>query len=893
MLNCRFPAARKLADDASEWFMNKAGGKYLLPSAGADFASKQQVSSYIDGKTTRISKFANATHAWNKVWKSADKAVQLDGIHRYETGQRQAIPGWQPIADYVARVEKELDDIRHLVWDNPASIENHVKHQWKVLPNETSAKTPEQRAALARFRAATSTRKPLSGNTGFNKQRTFKTIQDGIAAGGVPISTSLIDLAHYDAAHVLQAQAAHNLLENIKASSTSADMATGKNRGELILSHSLRNNPEMVTGKNGKALARVNDPMFQVYRPTSATNKTPVHIGSWYVEPPLANMINAHTATDMVKGAFGGMIDIKNALTQFELIGPTFHVVNEVKEAIDSALGMGLTKGVNNAVAKLTGQNYDVGSGLPHVLKAYGQPAHGLSSEHGLARSMLGMDDTTPVGYANSEGELLRKYNAHFFEDDASNWLRTDPEGQKLASLYPNIQELSDLLHGANFKEHIPEEYKIGAGNSMQEALADADTLLKKIGATQAGIRPLAAGMKAITKALFEEYIPRLKAAQAYRNLNFELQHQAVRLGEKPDSNGVFHKPDITREQIAHRVVSAIDAKFGEVNWERLRLNRNVTTALQLAFRAPGWAGGNLAAPGMALKFQLEDTLAHINAGRYKEAALLHPEMGWVLANAIHTAILGTLIQHAMTGLLPGMRKAGDKAFGDARQTAQDMLFPRIDANDPSQRMSLPGVWKDLLEAGIEPKQFVNNKVATVFHSVPEALSNTDYKNVRITDHPDTPAGIAALIGHVVNPPFSATGAVQSWQNGDSPAKVGLHIAFSGSPPHALTSTPLQSFLYDHRNSGPPEKRSTYDAAQLAHKEEQEKTGLMPADLAIIHQVKRASSDDIPDIWRIANEHERELIAPVVNTKINSRVFINQVHTDDELEKRMKAAGLL
>lgn len=162
--------------------------KNLLRYRGAEIAARDDQMHAALGETRDI---------MNKTMPVAD---QLDFYDRMERGQAQATPQ----LDRVAKVIRGLSDAQAGELANkgllPNYIQNYMGHIWADFNKASN------------FYA----KRPLEGDTGWRKQRTFPTQADGIAAGLTPLYTNPIDAVMARLHSVNKFLSAHDVFDSLE-----------------------------------------------------------------------------------------------------------------------------------------------------------------------------------------------------------------------------------------------------------------------------------------------------------------------------------------------------------------------------------------------------------------------------------------------------------------------------------------------------------------------------------------------------------------------------------------------------------------------------------------------------------------------------------------------------
>lgn len=261
------------------------------------------------------------------------------------------------------------------------------------------------------------------------------------------------------------------------------------------------------------------------------------------------------------------------------------------------------------------------------------------------------------------------------------------------------------LLGGAEMQQRpMAEEYR-----KMREAFAkmqrpDGGLLKRTAWAGKALLHSPLALLEAATT-------PVMKFAGNLK-IGAELDMQAEidrRLG--PDA------PIERRIEEYRRASQDVDARFGQVRWDNLFMNKWAKDLVQFAFMAPGWTGGNVAIPVGAVKDVVE-SLSRAKAGQ--------PWITWRMASVPATVMVlgaaGAMYQYLRTGKWP--------------EDMQDYFEPRDGGTNPDgtpSRVSFPSSVKDWSGYTVAPFTTLAHKMNPAIAWALQVAQNRDYWQREIT----------------------------------------------------------------------------------------------------------------------------------------------------------------
>ena len=168
------------------------------------------------------------------------------------------------------------------------------------------------------------------------------------------------------------------------------------------------------------------------------------------------------------------------------------------------------------------------------------------------------------------------------------------------------------------------------------------------------------------------------------------------------------------------QAVNRVDARLGQVGYERLFMNNTAKNIVQGTIRAPGWSGGTIAEIGGAFK----DAAGFFS--EWAKTGKLPQDIPDRTAYAISLVATTTAINGALT-----------YAFTGTAPTGLDFIAFRSGKKDDQgrpERMFLPTYMKDVMSYWIAPGQTLLDKAHPLINIFGQLAANKDYYGVEISD---------------------------------------------------------------------------------------------------------------------------------------------------------------
>lgn len=719
-----------------------------------------------------ITQAAGAMEEMKKQFDAMPSRDQVTFIDRVKRGVKQPNKELQLVADTLRQWDDRLYD--EIIKYKPGLpyLENHLRVLWKTIPG-----SPESMKGLSKEQVAS--KKPWRGTQGFTRRHVLEDISEGIAMGGVPVTTNPVEMFLLHAQDAMKFVAANRAWKGLKEV------------GEVTFVRQGKTPPPGYT--------RINDSISKAYfRTEEGATAT---AGEWYVQEGAARMINNYLSRDLIRGnSIGrGLMAMKNATTAIELGMSPFHAVFVTNEMMASSIGLGIAK-----MLELKDE------GLRDFQKAFTVEAAPLL---GVARDVA---QSLVVGPLTGGKLKLPAMNpmkgstanigraAIMYAKNAEQFKQSNPELYKwFTEMYPEAPRLLDDLFLGGGQVEMNMDYR-NAYHSMRDAWKNDN----QIGAV---VRVIPALNDIAMKPLFETYIPRLKVGMFLREYSFEL-------GRRTDD---LASGKLTRAELARKTWSFIEDRFGEQNYDNLYWNRTFKSALQLAFRSVTWKLGNANAWGKAFygmateaaaaakkpagkaisnlaakkifDKKRNDALAELGKRWFEEGRnpRLTLPMAWLIGISVITAFQATIITKGATGKWPW------ELADDEEELARNLVFPRIDPVDKSQRVSIPTYWRDAVHAVHSIPDYIKSSLTGEWGRLADVWENRDFYGTEVY-HEDDPLLKRTYdkFTHLVPLPFGLSSYVAAHRTGATGPRAAAGFMGFTKAPYYISYTPAEKEAY-------------------------------------------------------------------------------------------------
>lgn len=838
-----------------------------------------------------ITQAAGAMEEMKKQFDAMPSRDQVTFIDRVKRGVKQPTKELQLVADTLRQWDDRLYD--EIIKYKPGLpyLENHLRVLWKTIPG-----SPESMKGLSKEQVAS--KKPWRGTQGFTRRHVLEDISEGIAMGGVPVTTNPVEMFLLHAQDAMKFVAANRAWKGLKEV------------GEVTFVRQGKTPPPGYT--------RINDSISKAYfRTEEGATAT---AGEWYVQEGAARMINNYLSRDLIRGnSIGrGLMAMKNATTAIELGMSPFHAVFVTNEMMASSIGLGIAK-----MLELKDE------GLRDFQKAFTVEAAPLL---GVARDVA---QSLVVGPLTGGKLKLPAMNpmkgstanigraAIMYAKNAEQFKQSNPELYKwFTEMYPEAPRLLDDLFLGGGQVEMNMDYR-NAYHSMRDAWKNDN----QIGAV---VRVIPALNDIAMKPLFETYIPRLKVGMFLREYSFEL-------GRRTDD---LASGKLTRAELARKTWSFIEDRFGEQNYDNLYWNRTFKSALQLAFRSVTWKLGNANAWGKAFygmateaaaaakkpagkaisnlaakkifDKKRNDALAELGKRWFEEGRnpRLTLPMAWLIGISVITAFQATIITKGATGKWPW------ELADDEEELARNLVFPRIDPVDKSQRVSIPTYWRDAVHAVHSIPDYIKSSLTGEWGRLADVWENRDFYGTEVY-HEDDPLLKRTYdkFTHLVPLPFGLSSYVAAHRTGATGPRAAAGFMGFTKAPYYISYTPAEKEAYKFIREQQPiggrteqefergvNERIAVDAIKrkemtlseaikkgMVDRRRVDIVGRRLSQTPLQHAVKSLKSDGAFQVWLKASAAERKDITGLVKIKIANSQTLTSAEKKSYFDQ-MKAA---
>ena len=461
-----------------------------------------------------------------------------------------------------------------------------------------------------------------------------------------------------------------------------------------------------------------------------------------YFHKDLARMTRTLMKRDVLRGGslFGlsgeTAMDVKNQLTSVEFAFSMFHAFTISQEllAANSSWAFQRYKG-QGAKKKLSGYRFGKGiqdaTELSAMVKAIMQSPD-LANDKAVqkkAKELLGTDSV----------DLLEMIDTYYMVGGLMKG--QDPD------LRSNIHNLAEMkytkapkemkIKGAEavFTSHWPSLTQMKT--SMKEAHDEAVARLPD-SPMRAMFQTVKFGaLEGTTAWLMEQAIPKVKLSIWMKEYTLQLDRYKNEIADGTK----------TKHQIAHDTMKFVEDRFGEVNWKNQWMNPSYKTALQFMFRSFTWFTGSwkaLTKAGVDIGKLGWFTVKDIGQAEDKKVKYQLTSKGMWGINAVIAHVL-------VSGLITAMYSIGAGVEGEVPDEEEvplitKLLFPRIDNEDPTARISIPSYVTEaykifhhigLMGTHAEPTKLISGRFNSILGNFHEVFQGEDFRGVSIVNEED------------------------------------------------------------------------------------------------------------------------------------------------------------
>ena len=285
-----------------------------------------------------------------------------------------------------------------------------------------------------------------------------------------------------------------------------------------------------------------------------------------------------------------------------------------------------------------------------------------------------------------------------------------------------------------------------------------------------------------------------------------------------------------------------VDARLGQVRYDRLFMNNTAKNIAQGLVRAPGWTGGTIAELGGAFPDAANFFKEWKTTGRMPDN--IPDRVAYTLSLLATVGTVNAALTYAFTGQAPhGMD------FFAFRTGRKDK-----DGND--ERFLLPTYVKDLLAYAKQPLTTIGHKSHPLLSVLNDVANNRDYYGYEIRD-PNAPTTSQAgqVAKYVISSyePFWTRGARQTWKTGKGAARLAAPYFGTMPAPAYIVRSSIQnqiSHLY-HLRTG--ERTKPYEAREA----DAEKRAARDTSAMDVYMFKRLPKSDQAALARKMSPEEK------------------------------------
>lgn len=837
--------------------------------------------------------FSTTTSELEKMFDRVPEAGRIDFIDRMQGGKRQPSAELQEIAGALRGImdEARAEERTAINLGRKEGKQVVLQDKENYFPNRW-AKPPGGKEELKYNPGNYVPRRPMEGRKTFLK-RQYYTLKGGIEAGGRPTTTNPVRLIR------------QRLIESYQFTTARRFWYEA---GEMGLRMYLPRGERLPEG-----LAEVDDRIAKVVHGVDVldtdltkagpdipvedikTHRQIVESGRWAMEANSARLLNNYMSKDWIRGSASGrsLMMIKNASTALELALSPFHAVFETIEAASSQASLGMLKIWNQGLrqgdlaATIDGLK-DLGT-APVAWATQAREGAALAAYVEMRGRMrllgLGVSRKTLVGTIRKPGAMqaLRDWRA----------MRQEKAIQRLRRRYQDLDQLIDDMFAGGMKFGQHGDYRTDTLQAVRENWSANNPV-------GAAFRSLPALSQTIMYPLFQVYIPNLKYGLFLRQYSQQLAENADALS----------RGDLTREQVARRVVDAVENRLGEMNFDSLFWNRSLKTGLQFLFRSVTWKLGNLRGFGGAIAGQSAEQIdwarrvvgageegRRKQSGRERYIPKLDMNAAWGVSLILTTVILGGVVSRLLSGRWPwewAAENSDSTPTGYARELYKETMHPRTgeqDNRDKPVRISLPTYMKDIEHLAGGVGGYVKGSFSATTASVIDILQNEDYFGNYVYNPNATLASQAQqAIGYAFPLPFIFSNYTQLKEMGDDKSAWLASLGFPRAKrdwDFTAAEKLADSILKAKRARHTPEEQEEWreERRQLQSGElspEEEDKIQKKLELSwLVRNFKQLQYDEALAVYDVATPEEQDTLEQYLETK---RENLEKNHPD-RLEK--------
>lgn len=588
-------------------------------------------------------------------------------------------------------------------------------------------------------------KRPLMGSKGMFKMHTLVDMSEGISKGGAPVTynpVEMFELAYADAMKFITAQ---KMWDGMRKDKTIRFIESGTKPPDGFEPVDV-----MVNDTARRKYLKIKQPTGATQtnalgQPTPITTDVTVK-GQWYIDQHAGRLLNNFLSRDLWRED-----------TPMGSVGKTALELKNVYTTVE--LGLSPFHAVAEGIEAMSSQ---MGLGFRKMINT------GLLKGD-VSQIAKGAVDVITAPFAPKSLFSLGRETIKYLTKEQ---FKNTPEAKSFLAKHPDAGHYFDLLFEGGGKLEVSEEYKLKTVKALSEAYKNNNYV-------GAGIRALPAINEAILSPLFNHYIPNLKVGIFMREIPQALAENAQRIREGKT----------TEAEVARKTWAFVEDRIGEMNFDNLFWDRTFKTSAQLMFRSVTWKLGNLRAMGGALPEQGMEIVSALREGRTPN---LSPKTAWLFGLTTMATLLGTITQYGFTGTYP--------------ESIKDIVAPRINKDDPNERVVVPTYWKDAMHLKHDPWKYLTSSFSGIWSKMMDlwnpfnpAASNRDFYNYQIYNPNDKLFGKKGkdMLTYLMPKPFSIASFEKMKEKGEPMSKQALSFMGFLRAPGYLTHSQIENAIFD------------------------------------------------------------------------------------------------
>ena len=527
-------------------------------------------------------------------------------------------------------------------------------------------------------------RRPLKGKESFRKAKVFDDFMEPIEFGLRPVSNNPLDIVQLKYAEMDRSIMANQAFREFEAK---GDLVSTDNSGRPLKGRTKDGTkPEPLDRSQWR---KIKDRHGEIWRRDPDTHQL-IKQGERWAKIPVADILDNYLSTSLYNSpyfgkAYKGLMFVGNSLNQSQLgWGSAFH-------------------------AGFTALETQISAGAEVLKDIYGV-ARGNRTIGDLGKTVakypVAMVRTAVKGH-----QALKEWR-----NPIMNMPENVPVGQLLVTA-PNQGGTAKVSNQRTRSALIAKAYELGGGHTtMDKGLRthQTDKMFRDWYGGSKGkaiLRSPIALSEAMMKPIMLMLVPRQKLGV--------FGEMAGRIIERNPGKTLNElRPEF------RQAVNRVDARLGQVNYDRLFINNVAKNVIQAAIRSPGWSGGTLAEVGGSGKDAAKFLLDWQKTG--KAPSELPDRIAYTLALLGTSMAANGILTYAFTGEKP---KGMDWwAFRDGGK----------DKNGNPTRWLLPTYAKDIYAYWENWEETILNKTHPAISALRELYKGTTYYNEQFVNPKDS-----------------------------------------------------------------------------------------------------------------------------------------------------------